>query len=153
MKGKKKMRDKMKLEFPAKSSCESFARVAVAAFVSRIDPTLAQINEIKTAVSEGVTNSIIHGYENGDGIIYIECEIKDKEVKIIIADKGKGIEDIKQAMTPLFTTNPDGERSGMGFTVMESFMDKIEVKSLPGIGTRIVMTKNLECVEEECKCG
>ncbi|MBR6523907.1 MAG: anti-sigma F factor [Clostridia bacterium] len=147
------MKDTMKLQFPAKSSCESFARVTVAAFVSRIDPTLAEINEIKTAVSEGVTNSIIHGYENEEGIIYIECEIKGRAVKIIIADKGKGIEDIEQAMTPLFTTNPDGERSGMGFTVMETFMDKVEVKSLPGVGTRIIMTKTLDAAEEDAKCG
>ena len=147
------MKDIMKLQFPAKSSCESFARVAVSAFIAKCDPTLAEINEIKTAVSEGVTNSIIHGYENGEGIIYIECEIKDNAVKIIIADKGKGIEDIEQAMTPLFTTNPDGERSGMGFTVMETFMDKVEVKSLPGVGTRIIMTKILEAAEEEFKCG
>lgn len=147
------MRDKMKLEFPAKSSCESFARVAVAAFVARTDPTLAEINEIKTAVSEGVTNSIIHGYENEDGVIYIECEISGNEIKIVIADNGKGITDIEQAMMPLYTTNPDGERSGMGFTVMETFMDKVEVKSLPGIGTRIIMTKTLEPAEEDSKCG
>ena len=147
------MKDIMKLQVPAKSSCESFARVAVASFIARTDPTLAEINEIKTAVSEGVTNSIIHGYENEEGIIYIECEIRDNTVKITIADKGKGIEDIEQAMTPLFTTNPDGERSGMGFTVMETFMDKVEVKSLPGIGTRIIMTKTLEEAEEESECG
>lgn len=147
------MNDIMKLQFPAKSSCESFARVAVSAFISRCDPTIAEINEIKTAVSEGVTNCIIHGYENDEGIIYIECEIKGSLVKITIADKGKGIENIEQAMTPLFTTNPDGERSGMGFTVMETFMDKVEVKSLPGIGTRIIMTKSLEAAEEESKCG
>lgn len=147
------MKDKMKLEFPAKSSCESFARVAVAAFISRIDPTLAEINEVKTAVSEGVTNSIIHGYENGEGIVYIECEIIGNEIKIVIADKGKGIQDIEQAMTPLFTTNPDGERSGMGFTVMETFMDKVEVKSLPGIGTRIIMSKTLDSAQEDSKCG
>ena len=147
------MKDKMKLEFPAKSSCESFARVAVAAFVARCDPTLAEINEIKTAVSEGVTNSIIHGYEQGEGIVYIECEMKDDIVKIVIADKGKGIENVEEAMTPLFTTNPDGERSGMGFTVMETFMDKVDVKSLPGVGTRIIMTKTLHKAEEEYKCG
>ena len=147
------MKDKMKLEFPAKSSCEAFARVAVAAFVARCDPSLAEINEIKTAVSEGVTNSIIHGYEGKDGVIYIECEICDNSVRIIIADKGKGIEDVEQAMTPLFTTNPDGERSGMGFTVMETFMDKVEVKSLPGVGTRIIMTKTLQAVAEEAECG
>ena len=147
------MKDIMKLQFPAKSSYESFSRIAVSAFIAKCDPTLAEINEIKTAVSEGVTNSIIHGYENGDGIIYIECEIKENLIKIIIADKGKGIEDVEQAMTPLFTTNPDGERSGMGFTVMETFMDKVEVKSLPGVGTRIIMTKTLEPAEEEFKCG
>lgn len=147
------MKDKMKLEFPAKSSCEGFARVAVAAFISRVDPTLAEINEVKTAVSEGVTNSIIHGYENGEGIVYIECEIVGNEIKIVIADKGKGIYDVEQAMTPLFTTNPDGERSGMGFTVMETFMDKVEVKSLPGIGTRIIMSKTLESAQEDSKCG
>lgn len=147
------MKDKMKLEFPAKSSCESFARVAVAAFIARTDPTLAELNEIKTAVSEGVTNSIIHGYGNDEGVIYIECEIVDNNVKIVIADKGKGISDIEKAMTPLFTTNPDGERSGMGFTVMETFMDSVEVKSLPGIGTRIIMTKKLETALEDSKCG
>ncbi len=147
------MKDIMKLQFPAKSSCESFARVAVAAFIARIDPTLAEINEIKTAVSEGVTNSIIHGYENEDGIVYIECELKDNLVKITIADKGKGIDNVEQAMMPLFTTNPDGERSGMGFTVMETFMDMVEVKSLPGVGTRIIMTKTLQAAEEDAKCG
>ena len=147
------MKDKMKLEFPAKSSCEAFARVAVSAFVARFDPSLAEINEIKTAVSEGVTNSIIHGYEGRDGVIYIECEVSENFVRIIIADKGKGIEDVERAMTPLFTTNPDGERSGMGFTVMETFMDKVEVKSLPGVGTRIIMTKTLTAVSEDAECG
>ena len=138
------MKDTMKLQFPAKSSCESFARVAVAAFVSRIDPTLAEINEIKTAVSEGVTNSIIHGYENVEGIIYIECEIKGRAVKIIIADKGKGIEDVEQAMTPLFTTNPDGERSGMGFTLMESFMDSLKVFNNQDCGVTVEMRKEIK---------
>ena len=147
------MKDKMKLEFPAKSSCEAFARVAVAAFVARLDPSIAEINEIKTAVSEGVTNSVIHGYEGCEGVIYIECEIRGNLVKIIIADKGKGIENVEQAMTPLFTTNPDGERSGMGFTVMETFMDKVEVKSLPGVGTKIIMYKTLQEVAEEAECG
>ena len=138
------MNDVMKLQFPAKSSCESFARVAVSAFISRCDPTIAEINEIKTAVSEGVTNSIIHGYENVEGIIYIECEIKGRAVKIIIADKGKGIEDVEQAMTPLFTTNPDGERSGMGFTLMESFMDSLKVFNNQDCGVTVEMRKEIK---------
>jgi len=142
------MKDKMKLEFPAKSAYESFARVTVAAFISKLDPTIVEINEIKTAVSEAVTNSVIHGYEGEDGIIYIECELKGNNAKIVIADKGKGIENVQQAMTPLFTTNPDGERSGMGFTVMETFMDNVEVKSLPGIGTKITMYKTIGTIGE-----
>lgn len=142
------MKDRMKLEFPAKSAYESFARVTVAAFIARLDPTIVEINEIKTAVSEGVTNSVIHGYEGGEGIIYIECEIIGSQVKIILSDKGKGIENVAQAMEPLFTTNPDGERSGMGFTVMETFMEKVEVKSLPGIGTKVTMYKTIGTTEE-----
>ena len=147
------MKDKMTLEFPAGSAYESFARVTVAAFISRLDPTVAEINEIKTAVSEGVTNSIIHGYENKGGTVYIECEINGSTVTIIIADKGKGIENIERARTPLFTTNPDGERSGMGFTVMETFMDTVEVSSVPSVGTKIIMTKTLSPAEEGAKCG
>lgn len=147
------MQDIMKLEFPAKSAYESFARVSVAAFVTRLDPTIVEINEIKTAVSEGVTNCIIHGYENTEGIVYIECEITGRTVKIIISDKGKGIEDVEKAMTPLFTTNPDGERSGMGFTVMETFMDSVEVKSLPTVGTKVIMKKTIGCAEAGVKCG
>lgn len=148
------MSDKMKIEFPAKSAYESFARVTVAAFISRLDPTIVEINEVKTAVSEAVTNSIIHGYDGTYGTIYIECEITGRNVKIIIADKGKGIENISRAMTPLFTTNPDGERSGMGFTVMETFMDSVEVKSFPGVGTKLTMKKEIAAVKEEgAKCG
>lgn len=148
------MSDKMKIEFPAKSAYESFARVTVAAFISRLDPTIVEINEVKTAVSEAVTNSIIHGYDGTSGTIYIECEITGRNVKIIIADKGKGIENISRAMTPLFTTNPDGERSGMGFTVMETFMDSVEVKSFPGVGTKLTMKKEIAAVKEEgAKCG
>lgn len=148
------MSDKMKIEFPAKSAYESFARVTVAAFISRLDPTIVEVNEVKTAVSEAVTNSIIHGYDGVEGTIYIECEITGRNVKIIIADKGKGIENISRAMTPLFTTNPDGERSGMGFTVMETFMDSVEVKSFPGVGTKLTMKKEIAAVKEEgVKCG
>ena len=147
------MKDQMKIEFPANSAYESFARVTVAAFISRLDPTISEINEVKTAVSEAVTNCIIHGYEGRGGTIYIGCEVNDRTVKIIVSDKGKGIENIERARTPLFTTNPDGERSGMGFTVMETFMDTVEVKSLPTVGTKITMYKTITAAEEGARCG
>ncbi len=146
-------KDRMKLEFPADSVYESFARVAVVSFISRLDPTIAEISEIKTAVSEGVTNCIIHGYGEKGGTIYIECETENNSLRITISDTGCGIKDIAQARTPLFTTNPDGERSGMGFTVMETFMDSVEVSSLPGAGTRVIMTKTIASAEEGAKCG
>ncbi len=147
------MKDTVKCEFPAKSINESFARVFVASFASRLDPTLEELAEIKTAVSEAVTNIIIHGYKGGNGIAYIECEAKEtdgkKSLKVKITDKGAGIDDIELARTPLYTSNPDGERSGMGFTVMETFMDKVEVKSLPGVGTSVIMTKYLHGGKED----
>lgn len=139
--------NKIKIEFESKSQNEGFARVAIAAFVSQLDPTLEELTDVKTAVSEAVTNSIIHGYEgNADGIIQIEAEIKDNEVKIIVSDFGKGIKDIEKAKEPLYTSRPDLERSGMGFTVMETFMDSIEVESTEGKGTRVVLTKKFETV-------
>ncbi|MFW2491367.1 anti-sigma F factor [Clostridium chromiireducens] len=139
--------NKMSVEFVSKSQNEAFARVAVAAFVSQLDPTIDEINDVKTAVSEAVTNSIIHGYENKeDGIIRIEAEINEDEVKIIISDKGIGIDDIEQAMEPLYTSRPDLERSGMGFTVMETFMDNLEVESEKGIGTKVVIKKKFNVV-------
>jgi stage II sporulation protein AB (anti-sigma F factor) len=133
--------NEMKLEFVSKSSNEAFARVVAAAFVSQMDPTLEELADVKTAVSEAVTNAIIHGYENRYGTIMMICRQYDNSVEIEVTDEGKGIEDIEQAMQPLFTSKPDMERSGMGFTVMESFMDKIEVKSTPGLGTTIVLYK------------
>lgn len=148
-----KMKDVMKLEFPAQSEYESFARVAVAAFTARLDPTIVEINEIKTAISECVTNSIIHGYKEKGGTVYIECEISDANLKITVSDSGCGIEDVKQARTPMFTTNPDGERSGMGFTVMETFMDKVDVMSECGKGTTVILYKSLAAGEEGAKCG
>ena len=139
--------NKMSVEFVSKSQNEGFARVAVAAFVSQLDPTIDEITDVKTAVSEAVTNSIIHGYEGKeDGIIRIEAEIHDDEVKIAIIDKGNGIEDIGKAMEPLYTSRPDLERSGMGFTVMETFMDDLEVQSEKGIGTRVVIKKKFNTV-------
>ena len=133
--------NEMKLEFLSKSSNEAFARVVAAAFVSQLDPTLEELADVKTAVSEAVTNAIIHGYENKYGIIKMICRQYDKSVEIEITDEGKGIEDIEQAMQPLYTSKPDMERSGMGFTVMESFMDKLEVRSKPGEGTTVVLFK------------
>lgn len=131
------------VEFGSKSENESFARIVTAAFVTRLDPTLEEIEEIKTAVSEAVTNAIIHGYGEKEGIIAMECTLKDREVTIKVADKGVGIDDIEKAMQPLYTTKPDEERSGMGFSFMEIFMDSLEVKSEPGKGTTVLMKKNL----------
>ena len=139
--------NKMSLEFIAKSENEAFARVAVAAFISQLDPTIDELSDVKTALSEAVTNAIIHGYENEkDKMIKIETEIIGNEVIIAISDKGKGIDDIKQAMEPLYTSRPDLERSGMGFTVMETFMDELHVESEKGIGTRVVIKKKFNIV-------
>lgn len=135
--------NKISIEFLSKSQNEAFARVAIAAFVSQLDPTIEEITDVKTAVSEGVTNSIIHGYENSeDGIVKIDAKIKGTEVEIVISDFGKGIKDIEQAKEPLYTSRPELERSGMGFTVMETFMDSLEVYSEEGKGTRVVIKKN-----------
>jgi len=133
----------MKLSFPSKSANEGFARAAVAAFCAQLDPTVEQINDVKTSVSEAVTNCIVHGYRDTFGVIYITATIKEDTVTIKIADKGVGIEDVSKAMQPLFTTDPNGERAGIGFAVMQSFMDSVKVKSVLGKGTRVVMTKKI----------
>ena len=131
------------LRLPSRSANESFARVAVASFVSQLDPTLEELSDIKTAVSEAVTNSIVHGYSNKIGIIYITVEIyENRSVKIRIRDTGCGIENVSQAMEPLFTT-VGGERSGLGFSVMQSFMDYLKVTSKPQKGTTVIMRKTL----------
>ena len=136
--------NEMKLEFSSKTSNEAFARVAVAAFVSQLDPTIDELSDIKTAVSEAVTNSIIHGYgEEDDGIVKIEAKIFLDTVQIEISDTGKGIEDIEMAMRPLYTSKPELERSGMGFTIMESFMDEIKVESALGFGTKVFLKKKI----------
>lgn len=135
----------MNLTFKAKSINESFARITVASFISQLDPTLNELTDIKTVVSEAVTNCIIHGYdsdENGD--IFISVSYIDHVVDIRIKDFGKGIEDIEQAKEPLFTSKPELERSGMGFTIMESFMDEINIISQPGEGTEIRLRKALQ---------
>nr|WP_330392593.1 anti-sigma F factor [Geosporobacter subterraneus] len=134
----------MRLEFMSKSQNEAFARVVVASFASQLDPTIEELADIKTAVSEAVTNAIIHGYEDQKGTVLIECSIKDNEIEIIVEDHGKGIEDIEQARLPLYTSKPELERSGMGFTVMETFMDTVEVTSEQGVGTRVRMVKKFE---------
>lgn len=137
----KQFNDQMMVEFDSVSKNESFARIAVAAFVTRLDPTLEEIADIKTAVSEAVTNSIIHGYENGEGRIRIETMIVEDTVTIIVQDSGVGIENIPKAMEPMYTTKPDLERSGMGFAFMEAFMDELFVESKVGVGTKITMRK------------
>lgn len=132
---------RMYMEFDGKSENESFARVVVAAFITRLDPTLEEVEDIKTAVSEAVTNSIIHGYENKGGIITLACYIEDRELTIKIEDTGVGIKDVEKAMEPMFTTKPGEERSGMGFSFMEIFMDSLLVKSEPSKGTSVIMKK------------
>lgn len=138
------IKNEMKLIIPSKSQNEAFARVVVAAFASQLDPTIEEIADIKTAVSEAVTNAIIHGYEDKIGTVVIEARIIGNQIEISIEDKGKGIEDIEKAKTPLFTTKPELERSGMGFTVMESFMDELHVYSEVGKGTKIIMIKSIK---------
>jgi stage II sporulation protein AB (anti-sigma F factor) len=138
------MKNEMTLHFSARSENESFARVSVAAFIAQLDPTLDEITEIKTVVSEAVTNAIIHGYnENLEGIVYVNVTIEKETVTIIIQDKGVGIPNINEARQPLFTTKPELERSGMGFTIMENFMDTCEIQSNKFQGTTICLTKTL----------
>ena len=135
------LNDQMIVEFDSISKNESFARVVVAAFVSRLNPTLEEIADIKTAVSEAVTNSIIHGYENGDGRIRIETHIVEDTVTVMVKDFGTGIADVEKAMEPMYTSKPELERSGMGFAFMEAFMDELFVDSTVGQGTTVTMRK------------
>ena len=133
----------IKLEFPSRSSNESFARSAVAAFAAQLDPTLDELGDVKTAVSEAVTNAIVHAYPEELGVVQLRARIHDGDtLEITVRDRGRGIEDISRAMEPLFTTGGE-ERSGMGFTIMDSFMDKVRVRSRPGKGTCVVMTKRI----------
>lgn len=134
-------KNRMKLEILSKSSNEAFARVVVGAFAAQLDLTIEELADIKTVVSEAVTNCIIHAYENDIGIIKIEACLYLNIIEIEISDMGKGIENIELAREPLYTTKPDFERSGMGFTIMESFMDEFKVESVVGIGTKVSMKK------------
>ena len=136
--------NQMRLSFPSKSRNEAFARSAVSAFITALDPTLSELNDLKTAVSEAVTNCIVHGYRRQSGTVYIFASVKDDNtVTVKIRDKGVGIEDIKQAMQPLFTTSPEEERAGLGFAVMQSFCDKVRVNSAPGKGTTVKKKKKI----------
>ena len=135
--------NEMQLEFLSKSQNEAFARVVVAAFASQLDPTLDELADIKTAVSEAVTNCIIHGYEDTIGTIRINSKLYKNKFIISIQDWGKGIQDIEEARQPLWTSKPELDRSGMGFTIMEDFMDELKVESTPGEGTHITMVKNI----------
>jgi stage II sporulation protein AB (anti-sigma F factor) len=136
--------NQMQVRFSALSQNESFARVAVGAFVSQLNPTIGELCDIKTALSEAVTNSIVHGYHlDPQGTVEIRCQLKESEVILQVLDEGTGIEDVPQAMEPFFTTAEQEERSGMGFTVMQTFMDSLEVVSRPGEGTRVLMIKRL----------
>ena len=146
---KEQFENEMKLEFLSKSSNEAFARITVAAFAAQLDPTIEELADIKTAVSEAVTNCIIHGYENRIGIVKIHAQLIQGEIKIEIADNGKGIENIEMAKEPLYTTKPNLERSGMGFTIMESFMDSMEVESIVGLGTKVTMKKKIKKQDEQ----
>lgn len=132
----------MQLKFLARSENEVFARNAVAAFALSLNPTLAQLSDVKTAVSEAVTNSIVHGYADGDGWIRITCKTDETFLHIEISDSGRGIENLEEALTPFFTTLPDEERSGMGFTIMQTFMTSFSVQSAPGVGTTVKMSKD-----------
>jgi len=136
--------NEMSVSFLSCSANESFGRATVAAFAAQLDPTIDELSDIKTAVSEAVTNCIVHAYRNSIGIIYITCKLYDNgRITIRIRDKGCGIEDVQQAMQPLFTTAGD-ERAGLGFAVMESFMEKLRVTSKLGQGTSVIMHKTIE---------
>ena len=135
--------NEMQVIFDSLSSNESFARVTVAAFMTSLNPTVEEVSDVKTAVSEAVTNAIIHGYENQVHKISIRCRTKGQTLYLEVRDEGKGIEDIEQAMEPLYTSKPELERSGMGFSFMEAFMDRLEVRSAPGRGTTVKMEKTI----------
>lgn len=133
--------NEMELIFESRSVNEGFARVAVAAFLTQLNPTLEEVSDVKTAVSEAVTNAIIHGYEKEVKMIWIRCRLNEQTLYIEVEDRGQGIADVEKAMEPLFTTKPELERSGMGFSFMEAFMDGIEVESELGKGTIVKMQK------------
>ena len=135
--------NEMKLEFVSKTCNEAFARVTIAAFASQLDPTIDELSDIKTAVSEAVTNSIIHGYDEEEGVVTVNARIFANSIEIEVIDRGKGMENVEMAMKPLYTSKPNFERSGMGFTIMESFMDEVKVESALALGTKVTMKKKI----------
>ena len=137
-------KNNVNIELDSNSSNEGFARMVTVAFLAPLDPTIDEISDIKTAVSEAVTNCIIHGYDNKDGKIYMKMSLQDNLFRVEIEDKGIGIEDINKAMEPMYTTKEDEDRSGMGFCFMEAFMDELKVESKVGQGTKIIMTKYIK---------
>lgn len=136
-------KNEVQIQFSSQSINEAFARVSVSAFVSQLDPTVEVLYDIKMAVSEAVTNAIIHGYEKKEGVVTIKCRYDKAQIEIEVIDEGKGIKSVEEAMTPLYTTSGDEERAGLGFTVMQEMMDEVEVCSHPGIGTTVKMKKSL----------
>lgn len=134
-------RNEMMLEVQSRSCNEGLVRIAVAAFSTQLNPTLEEVADIKTAVSEAITNCIVHAYEKETEVIRIECRNEKRQLIVVVKDYGKGIQDVKKAMEPLFTTKPEQDRSGMGFAFMEAFMDQVEVESQPGHGTTVTMKK------------
>lgn len=136
-------KNEMKLNFDARSVNEGFARIAVAAFIAELNPTLDEVADVKTAVSEAVTNAIIHGYENPEEKVELVCRIEGNNVEVTVTDTGKGIPDVEKAMEPFYTTKPELERSGMGFAFMEAFMDEVRVSSQVGVGTSVWMRKKI----------
>lgn len=148
---KKTAVNEIKLEFPSKSSNEGFARSAAACFAAQMDPTITELEDIKTAVSEAVTNAIIYAYPDTIGPVYLKARIGlDNVLEITVRDRGRGIDDVEQARQPMFTTGGE-ERSGMGFTIMESFMDRVTVRSTPGRGVTVIMKKRLSARAMERK--
>lgn len=139
-----KKNNEMKVEFLSKSVNEGFARCVVASFASQLDPTIEELSDIKTAVSEAVTNSIIHAYPNVEGVIKVTGRIIDNQIEIDVSDNGVGIENVEKAKEPLYTTKGNLERSGMGFAIMENFMDDLNVESIVGLGTKISMRKKIK---------
>ena len=136
-------KEHLRLELDSLSQNEEFARVVVSVFMARMNPTLEELDDVKTAVSEAVTNAVIHGYQGNGGIIYLEVKILGQELTVTVKDTGIGIPNIPQAMEPMFTTDPEGERSGMGFSFMEAFMDVVSVESEPDKGTVVTMKKKI----------
>ncbi len=145
------MKNSMEMKFSALSQNESFARVTVGAFVAQLDPTMDELTEIKTVVSEAVTNAIIHGYHNQpEGMVYISVVLENDTVELTIKDEGVGIDNVDEARQPLYTTKPELERSGMGFTIMENFMDEISVSTEPMMGTTVYLKKHLSKSKAMC---